>query len=208
MVSLRMPIYEIGTKKVLFIHIPKTGGASLSSWLSEKGKVSLSGLLHSSTFKCNPQHFTFQDIKTLFPDHKWDFVFTVVRNPYKRIASEFQWRMQLISNAEQPLVDFSLWIDCVLNKYAKNLFYLDNHLRSQIDFIDSNIVIYHYEDGISNVAQKISTELGIENDFEDRHLNSSVAKEVTWTFRSNELMERHYRRDFEVFGYKRHINTL
>src|SRR4051812_12515930 len=109
-----MPIFTIGKKRILFIHIPKTGGVSITRWLREKGTIAFSALDYPSTFRCNPQHFTMSDILFLFGGVAWDRAFTIVRDPYDRIESEFFWRHNIKSYRLGLQTDFATWLEASL----------------------------------------------------------------------------------------------
>lgn len=91
-----MPIFP--SMKLALVHIPKTGGTSIARTLAaHTGEQPLfyaegfdpkrEGLTHS------PQHFSFEELRSagLIPlDYK---VLAVVRDPYDRFASEYNWRV-------------------------------------------------------------------------------------------------------------------
>jgi hypothetical protein len=198
-----MPIFKIAGAEILFVHVPKTGGASLAQWLGKKGPAGLSGLLQPPALRCNPQHLTYRDINHLFPNRKWDFAFTVVRNPYSRVESEYRWRVDLMSADKASSIDFPRWLDFVLSKYKRDSYYLDNHLRPQREFLASELTVFKYEDGINCIAAQIAAQIHIENDFGDCHVNVSHPHEIVWSIQCQELMESTYGRDFDLLGYRR-----
>lgn len=76
-------------KKICFMHINKTAGKSIVKWLHDNGhKVD-----------------DFQDVYNTFNNN--NFYFTVVRNPYDRIASQFfHWRDNLKRIDSKITLDF------------------------------------------------------------------------------------------------------
>ena len=92
-----MPISH--KEKIIFIHIPKTGGGSVEKTLNIWGSDNNGSLtpdyniLYGLAENKLLHHFTFREIldltKKKFKDYK---VFSFVRNPYDKIVSEFLWR--------------------------------------------------------------------------------------------------------------------
>ena len=96
-------LIEIGGKKILFIHIPKTGGTTIEDFFSKKMNVKLDwrkffpDIIYGS---CKEEgleytHLTMDQIfnkLNLLNISDLDFIFTVVRNPIKRFISECNWR--------------------------------------------------------------------------------------------------------------------
>jgi Sulfotransferase family len=106
-----MPIFERDGKSILFIHIPKTGGVSIVDWLSHWGNPSFVSMTAVETFRCNCQHFMMSDFNYLFRSKRWDFIFTVIREPHDRIESEYCWRVALMPDKSKPPIAFSNWLE-------------------------------------------------------------------------------------------------
>ena len=78
--------------KFKFIHIPKTGGTSLEVVFDLQHENNLyqpgfSHIINGVSFA--PQHFTHNIIDHFKPECKDYFSFTVVRNPFTKIISEY-----------------------------------------------------------------------------------------------------------------------
>lgn len=90
-----MPLYL--KHKFVFIHIPKTGGSSIEKVLEDAGDTTLlynnganPGVLNGHS----PQHSTYRELVDLklIPN---DFtVFSVVRNPYDRFMSDYNFHQE------------------------------------------------------------------------------------------------------------------
>lgn len=80
-------------RKLLFVHIPKTGGSSVERFfgmnqpdrlMSGDAKHNIDGIKFAS------QHLRARDLENLYPDLvKKYYMFTFVRNPYDRVLSEY-----------------------------------------------------------------------------------------------------------------------
>ena len=152
-----MPVFSKGEKSILFVHIPKCGGSSISrifqknNWeesFSIKGK-SISEIEY---LKTSPQHYHEEIIKNIFDISKFNKIFTVVRNPFNRLKSEFYWQLnQKISTNKSP----EDWFDNVLEKYNQNNYIYDNHIRPQNEFIWEKLHIFKLEEGLKKVYEYV-----------------------------------------------------
>lgn len=79
-------------KKILFIHIPKNAGASISKWLVEHGAVIVDSMRHSS--------LQVSDFKNIY------YSFCVVRNPWDRMISLYHYAMKVNNES----TDFNAWL--------------------------------------------------------------------------------------------------
>ena len=130
-----MPLLTLNSKSLFFIHIPKTGGSSLYANLKDAG-VKVKFVKHKSVEGINRQHYHIELLEKHFPSFKNYACFTIVRNPWHKLLSEFVWRIKKAKFAK-------------LDKWtAKNISQpysaLDNHLRPQIDFIADNVKIFSH----------------------------------------------------------------
>jgi hypothetical protein len=145
-------IFTINNKKILFIHIPKTGGTSIETYFSKLMNINLKwpnlyeNILWGKKNEKEYQHLTmkeiFGDLK-LYKLSDFDFIFTVVRNPIYRFKSLCDWR-----GIEKYKI--------ILNKIKQNDSYC--HYLKQIDYIDGYceyVHIYKYEDTIDYIIKDI-----------------------------------------------------
>ena len=89
-----MPFFSNKNYKILFIHIPKTGGTTIEDFLCDSFKISFHTIGVPSALKITPQHLQIKDIELLFNGKEWDYAFSVVRSPYERLKSEFFYRTE------------------------------------------------------------------------------------------------------------------
>lgn len=106
--------------KIIFVHIPKCGGTSVESFFDMRNKESLYDDLSSDINKngvtYSLQHLTPNFIKELIPDVYDDYIkFTIIRNPYERVLSEYVWQNIYFPIENQDLSDFNWEIYLELN---------------------------------------------------------------------------------------------
>jgi len=204
-----MPIFSINNKRILFIHIPKTGGTSIETWLESLGVMNFYAPLTPDGFRSSPQHFRMADFNLLFgEDYQWDYAFTIVRNPYEKLRSEYFYRA-----TNQKRHSYSEWIRRLLTQYIKNNFVLDNHLRPQNHFIESNLDVFKFEDGMDNIIAEIAPKIGVDKPAVVPKENVSVKQETKLSNETLNLINRIYKNDFDQLGYtmlkpKININNL
>ncbi|NDV89965.1 sulfotransferase family 2 domain-containing protein [Alteromonas sp. 345S023] len=212
-----MPLYLNEQQSVLFLHIPKTGGTTIESWLADSGKYEQ--LLFSQKklddLKVTPQHFGYETLikitNGLVRPHEYKFA--IVRNPFDRIVSEFFYRVKLnnIDLGRKPEELFSSWVIHNLTKYKRNNAIFDNHLRPQSYFVSKGVEVFRFEDGIQNAINTIGEKLGIEVIGEVKAKKVSCRKEILWSEASAKLVLEIYAEDFKKFKYprdtyKNHLN--
>ena len=199
-----MPFIEYSGKKILFIHIPKTGGTSIEKGLGEIAPLRMCIRAIPGFTRVPPEHFTHQNIYSLFGEDYFDYVFTVVRNPYKRLESEY--RMRSLLAKEQffnELPKFPYWVEQIIEKTKVDRYIFANHLRPQIEFVGRGVYVYRYEDGLENIAQKVSETAGISLKLPEQRLleTNNTNIEITWTGESIRLVNEFYAEDFKAFNY-------
>ena len=173
----------------IFVHIPKTGGQSLSSMLELDGEV---------------RHFTEQYIRENSEfDLKNYFSFAFVRNPWSRFLSLY---FYLFGKDEDRYEDVSF-------KTFVNLFYSghiiknhrvwEKHYSSQLDYIDKSCIGYvgRFETMQSDfdvICEKIGfnkKKLPHKNKTKHSHYTEYYDKET------EKLIAEKYADDIEYFGY-------
>jgi len=197
-----MPIFEKDGKRLLFVHIPKTGGTAVYEHLKPHFSVSFhrqgnEQTLKPTAIKVNPQHFTAEDIALMFPEGYFDYRFAIVRDPMTRVVSEYKWRSRFFKKE----VEFNDWIVEQVEEYRKSPFHYDNHIRPQSDFVDESLEVFRMEDGLSPVIQRINERLGLKLPEMVSRANQSPQKSLKFTRANRALVKSLYQADFERFGY-------
>jgi hypothetical protein len=193
-----VPVYD--DIKAIFIHIPKTGGSSIEYALRQVSSQRFydGNVMNSIIFedvKYAPQHlplkYFIQNEKSIVS--RYD-IFTVVRNPYRRVISEYFWCMRTTYD------EFDSW----LKKYIlKND---TDHSVSQSKFLDVYGVdkmcrIIKLEE-IDREWKLLTSQMKIEVPLPRHNANSSGNKVILKDFQK-EMIYKKYKHDFDLYGYNK-----
>lgn len=182
--------------KAIFVHIPKTGGQSVSKMLGIKKGVD------------NYYNYDSGEERTHFTVHmmpKLDYYkFAFVRNPYTRIISEYQHRMKNINVFHEPtnyktnFVHYCRMLSHRWDKIESVDHFRKSHVIPQHMFVNNSVETYRFED-FENECKRLCDRLGIV-----RKVPKTNASEYTCehTEETIEITNRLYRKDFERFGYE------
>lgn len=203
-----MTVFVKDNKKILYIHIPKTGGTTIKKTFEESGwEVSwfLSGshkdlsLAPSGVRTYALAHLYYEKLSTVFNLEKdFDYIFTIVRNPYERIVSEYNYRKAYDKKK------FLEWFDDVTKKAIEtDMWFNDNHIRLQSDYIGPAInKIYKFEEGHQNILKEIENKFDIKFQNTERNDNKSI-KKLSVDGIDKEIVYNFYKKDFELLGYEK-----
>ena len=199
-----MPFVEYKGSRILFIHIPRTGGTTVESWLRSLGPVHFFSTEIPAFSKCTPQHYRTSNFRKPFEEAYFTYIFTIVRNPYDRIESAYRFlATNQGSNFFKYWPSFSVRLEKNLNLQKSNAFHLDNHLRPQWEFVGSQVYIFKHEDGLNLAVQQIAKLLDLPPPVDLPHELSTkeLPVAVAWDLADRLILQEHYRRDFLEFGY-------
>ena len=189
------------TRKIIFIHIPKTAGSSIEQLLRDEGKYELDfiGVRNGRS----THHYMGIELKLILKDlYQTYYKFSFVRNPYDRLISEYFWCR--INNVGYKFnKTFDEFLDYVEDVIKNKKFFKpieNDHFIPQYSFLFFNnklIVnnIFKYED-IETVAPLIKKRLKIKTSLQ--HLNKSVKNEITLTQEQKDRIYNLYQIDFSV----------
>ena len=187
--------------RAIFIHIPKTGGQSISKYLDIP--------------KGSPKHYyweglTHLKLSMIKENIEGYYIFTFVRNPYDRILSEYHWRMKNIMSVvyNEPTrqrMSFPDYMELLLSRW-------DNlvpehrekaHVLPQVEFIEEGMDVYryeHFEDECKRLAKKLNIIGPIP------FVNKGHYK-AQHTERTREITRILYEDDFRELGYDDRISA-
>jgi len=187
-----MPYFR--NEKILFLHIPKTGGTSVDDYFSKKFKVELNPAclcrrLPGSSFPL--EQLTYKQVMRFVKDKVR--VLTVVRNPYERIVSDLFFRGKIKQDSSKDKV-YSL-----LKKHIEEN--NENHCIPQYEFIQGapNVCILHTETLTEDMRR-----IGYSDFNEKANVNKSKVNYYDYlNDNSIRLINSYYDKDFELFKYKK-----
>ena len=199
--------------KPFFIHIPKTGGTSIEN-IAKKYNIEWGRfynfkniLKHKITIpECSNWHLPIRYYKDSI---KNNFLFTVVRNPYERVISQYKYIKQWDTKMPVSIGDLNKYIKLLKTKnlVGNNMSFEDCHLIPQIEYFKNedgtihNIEILRFENlqtDFSNLLRKYNfpnMELPFSNTTKDSVTVSDLNRE------SLDIINDIYKEDFEFFNY-------
>lgn len=212
-----MPVLTVGSKRILYIHIPKTGGTTVENLLrSYNGNLSMYSPSRGA-LPCSPQHFHRELLEKVLGspttngkgyDHDFDFVFMTVRHPETRLLSEYRYQrsisVRLKINPIAHSLPFDAWCRYVLWHTARNPLYSDNHVRPQVDFAVWDPVIYRLEDGLDEVQERLDSIIGAQGKWPAQPLKvstNSAGNPGRLRASTRSLIRSFFSRDFDAFDY-------
>lgn len=194
------------TRKIIFIHIPKTAGSSIEHLLRDEGKYELDfiGVRNGRS----THHYMGIELKMILKElYPTYYKFSFVRNPYDRLISEYFWcRINNVGHKFNKTFDeFLDYVEDVIKnkKFFKPI--ENDHFIPQYSFLFFNnklLVnnIFKYED-IETVIPLIKKRLKIKTVLQ--HLNKSNKNEITLTNEQKERIYNLYKIDFQTFNYEK-----
>ena len=198
-----MPSFQIGTTRILYFHIPKAGGTSTEAWLSSHGEMDLYRKFRLPEMPCVPQHFHGSMIAEQFgPDH-FDYSFTITRNPYARVLSEYNYRITrpMLRYKLLPKPGFGRWLRRTFRVFKRDPFIYSNHIRPQHEFRLPDTEVFRIEDGFAPLRARLSEVTGVELSDQVLHKNISAKRVTRLTERAAEMIHDFYAEDFRLFDY-------
>jgi hypothetical protein len=211
--------------KILFVHIPKTGGTSIEQFFDmchaknfwfDRWDRDRDDFLKKHQTKCSspklvyePQHYPIEVLKELIEDYDDYFKFTFVRNPYTKLLSEYFWRenKQYLSTYDFIPEQFDAWCEEMLSDLD------DSHKESQLSFVDPTINFIgkfeHFEADFQSLLRLLSKNSRCICRFQNRklsYLNTTGLSKIEIIPRilekTKQRIVRIYRKDFEIFNYE------
>lgn len=143
-------------------------------------------------------------MRQFFEPSFFDYAFTIIRNPFDRLESEY--RMRMIVQAEQLVgkhTDFPIWLNAQLDAFERNPFHLDNHMRPLWHFTSDRTEVFRFEDGVDQIIAKVAAKTGLpQPEVIPRVMTSDRFNGVIEWDQSDILrVQTIYQKDFETFGY-------
>lgn len=101
-------------KKIIFVHIPKTGGTSIETAMNAMDLANGYGVIKNVA----QQHFLWNVYCEKLGVNRFNayFKFAVCRNPYDKLISEYFWHPKIGFKKNQSIDDFINYTEEVVNK--------------------------------------------------------------------------------------------
>ena len=173
------PLATVNGKKVIFIHINKTGGTSV---------IHLLNLAKS--------HLTVKEIIKIIGQDEFDsaFKFAAVRNPWDKVLSHYKYRVKTNQTSlGTNKIPFKDWVKQTYGA-EKNPYYYDQH-KIQID----DVMTF---EALNEEFARISSKLKISATLP--HLNSTgkVDYRTFYDDETRQIVEKWFADDIAYFGYE------
>jgi hypothetical protein len=196
--------------KLIFIHIPKTGGTSIEFNFGFKlgfynsNKKEYWGIKNK---KCM-QHYLWSDYKKLEED-KWKFYykFSVVRDPYKKMISAYKWNPVFGRCKKNTFKQFLEKAKDIIDndQYSKNCYF--DHIMPQHKFIfdENDNLMVDKVFKLETLNEKFNAFLDEREIVIEKlvHINRTKKKdEIILDQDDIKLINKLYKKDFELLGFK------
>lgn len=186
-----MPIYL--KNKIVFIHIPKTGGTSVKAIFEELGDSPLFYSIHNMVGTHSPQHSTYNELKgwnMIQNDFK---IISIIRHPYERFVSEFNYRLSFLKEAYTLKSFTNKFMSSLKNKYQ-----WDNHNLSCSEFLDgADVEIIRFENLVEDFKRVTGLEMNKHKLKDKKILTIDMLPNIT----KLQIQDR-WSEDFINFNYK------
>ena len=198
-----MPIYP--KLKTVFVHIPKTGGSTVSTILRRPRHFSLTK--HDPIPAIDKHSSVFVNLQHLGPDAEDYFKFSFVRNPWDRLVSAYHYitarreKLELVTNNDT----FESFLSSFIEEPSKYLeipyfkpqsdFLVDDNGEMPLDFLGR---FETFEKDLSVVLREIG---GRRMFFKHRKKSKRRDYRDYYSAESSKAVGEVYIRDAENFGY-------
>lgn len=199
-----MPVFP--DIKKIFVHIPRTGGTSILEYLKSKSCTDA----HFKNFK----HYTLNDYKIVDEFESYT-LFTIVRNPYDRMVSYFNYHVATDANVIRELYSeikdgnlydvFNLYLNKSLCespcKFGREKPLLLSRTQSSFLDLKCNINILKFE----NLNYEFN--MLMKEDCKLPHITSipsgfkPYTREEFFSLESIDIIQKYYNEDFLNFNY-------
>jgi hypothetical protein len=184
--------------KFIFVHVSRTGGSSLER-LAGRPITTDPRTAPGGNTDFADKHATLADYYSDYPNqYQSYFKFTVVRNPFDRLVSSWNWRCNIVQDYNCSLHDFTQLLP---NSWS----YLHSMKLEHMTFTDS-VKQFNYIGRYENIDQDfpyLCKKLGL-NYTDLPHTNKTNSGDYRQHFNQQtiDLVHDRFGTDLEMFGYK------
>lgn len=194
-------------KKVIFLHIPKTGGTSIESFFDNKKrdyKKFYPDIVWGLKARKFTQHFRYESIKKCYTgneDIEKYFKFTFIRNTWDRLLSAYSYL-----NPNPNKEKFCNYLQNKCSDFINGKIYECEHYDSQINYIFQNgkeflDFIGRFEN-IQEDFKKLCDKLNISHE-NLPHKNASSKKDYRYYYdkKTIEIVGEAYKKEIKYFNF-------
>jgi hypothetical protein len=196
-----MAIFKVNNKLILFIHVPKCAGSSVTSMLEMHAEKRFDARTKIGRQYVRPRHMASKELEKIYFSEMFDYSFMTVRNPIHRVISEYRYQCRKTAPRWQSLLGFDQWLSYSLLRHTINPYYRENHFRKQNDFRAFNCDVFRIEDGLIKFAKKIKEVTGGAINEVPQHLNKTEEEKIYMKRKSLVKILITYKEDFSAFDY-------
>lgn len=191
-------------KEIVFVHVPKTGGASILQLCLRHGIRIIDHDLR------NPNYISLTRYRSLNPNI---YSFAIVRNPWDRVVSSYHYlrkggiKGEDMLDADRFVNQYRNFTQFVLNAFEAREILDQIHFRPQYKWIsDERGVIVDMVGRFERLQTSFSKwckTIGLPN-YKLPHVNRSAHRSYKEYFNEQtiEVIRKNYRKDIELFKYK------
>lgn len=197
-----MPFIEYNNQRILYVHVPKTGGTSIERWMESLAPLRLHSIGTPPPLRVTPQHLRHSDMEALLGEGYFDYAFMTVRNPFARLESEYRMQATLAEEGfwgKAP--KFGPWLETALNRLKRDDHADDNHLRPQWDFLGDDVEVFRLEDGLDSILKTVAARIGAPAPETPSRALKTAPRPIRWRKPDILRVRRVYAQDFSEFGY-------
>lgn len=208
-----MPLFRCNNKLYFFAHIPKCGGYSVEAYLAKR--FGTLAFLDNKYLRVpqkhrwsatSPQHIEIEALSKLFPRDWIAASFAVVRNPFARLVSAWNFRVMSRKGHEIP-PSFEAWLDQLAEDKVVACHESDNHLAHQIDLIPQGAEVFRLENGMAPIVSwldQLEEATSSPREIEKSGAQGEPLKGFSKTYLTQDAVDKIreiYKEDFSMLGY-------
>ena len=186
--------------KIVFIHIPKNCGTSVIKFMEHD--KNFKSVDHNPVFKGQRlfvEKYNYKNIK-----HNCDKSFAIVRNPYERFLSAYNYLIQGGMNSELDLGYKNIISKLTLDEFIDNLdefkYQIIHFLPQHLFICDGEKILIDFVCKFENLKDDL---IQIDPKFENLHHLNKSNKIFDLNEMQKEKIYKNYESDFLIFGYEK-----
>jgi len=205
-----VPVFIKGDRRILFAHVPKTGGTSVEAMFEVAGWSRILYVIEPRELQplvCSPQHWHAPILEAVIDRRTIEATFMIVRDPVARFRSEYSFHVRDPQLGRAEYVE--AWAESVFGMFKADRYVLDNHLRPQAEFVLPQADIYQLEAGLDAILADLDQQHRLDLPAGALHLYDSASdgglksRDVEISDKLEAFLREVYAIDYEVFGFSR-----